>query len=270
MIAGVTVGVLALTVIGLTFGGSARTTASDAPQPASSAPQSEPASTPPVAAPSPPAPSPPAPPAPAPPVFNTAARSVDDPGSIWVVVNKRRPLNPADYGPGDLVFPDVPNVDRQPLRQEAATALTAMFTAGAAETGLGFQVQSAFRDYGTQVNVYNGWVDRLGQAAADLTSARPGTSEHQTGLAVDISSAPAVCPLQTCFAQTGQAAWLAANAWRFGFILRYPDGKTAITGYEFEPYHFRYVGPELAAELHATGVTTLEEFFGLPPAPDYG
>ncbi|MEO6827093.1 MAG: M15 family metallopeptidase [Microbacteriaceae bacterium] len=250
-------GVLAVTVIGVTSApGPTPGTASGPPSAVTPAPTT---TTPGSAAPSP-----------APPVFDKAARSIDDPASIWVVVNKRRPLNPLDYAPADLVFPDVPDVDRQPLRQEAANAITAMFAAGGTETGLAFQVQSAYRDYGTQVNVHNGWVDRLGQAAADRTSARPGVSEHQTGLAVDISSVPAVCPLQICFAETGQAVWLAANAWRFGFILRYPADKTAITGYEFEPYHFRYVGPELAAELHAAGVTTLEEFFGLPPAPEYG
>jgi D-alanyl-D-alanine carboxypeptidase len=78
-----------------------------------------------------------------------------------------------------------------------------------------------------------------------------------------------VCALQACFADTPQGLWLAANAWKYGFMLRYPNGKTPITGYEFEPWHYRYVGLELAAELHTTGIQTLEEFFGLPPAPTY-
>ena len=70
-------------------------------------------------------------------------------------------------------------------------------------------------------------------------------------------------------AEEEAAAWIAENAYRFGFIVRYPDGKTPITGYEYEPYHLRYVGVELATEMHTTGVATLEEFFGLPAAPAY-
>jgi hypothetical protein len=72
--------------------------------------------------------------------------------------------------------------------------------------------------------------------------------------------------LEPCWGDTPHAQWLAANAYRFGFIVRYPDGKTDITGYEYEPYHMRYVGIELATEMHNSGITTLEEFFGLPPA----
>ncbi|WP_256030775.1 M15 family metallopeptidase [Leifsonia xyli] len=96
------------------------------------------------------------------------------------------------------------------------------------------------------------------------TPARPGHSEHQTGFAVDISAVPAQCSLSACFAQTPQGEWLAANAWRFGFLLRYPEDKVAVTGFMFEPWHYRYIGVPLATHLHATGVTTLEEFFGLP------
>jgi D-alanyl-D-alanine carboxypeptidase len=86
---------------------------------------------------------------------------------------------------------------------------------------------------------------------------------------MDISSVPAVCPLKACFADTDQGKWLAANAYKWGFILRYPNGMTNITGYEFEPWHYRYVGIELATEMHTTGIKTLEQFFGLPAAPDY-
>ena len=95
-------------------------------------------------------------------------------------------------------------------------------------------------------------------------------SQHSYGLAIDINALPDQgCALEPCWGDTPHAQWLAANAYRFGFIVRYPDGKTDITGYEYEPYHMRYVGIELATEMHNTGITTLEEFFGLPPAPDY-
>jgi len=203
------------------------------------------------------------------PTFDRSAQSIDDPNSYWVVANKLRPLNPTDYAPADLVSVPVTAVNPPLLRKAASDAVVAMFAAYTAETGLGMQSQSAYRSYGVQVSVYNGWVAKLGQAGADKTSARPGHSEHQTGLSIDVSAVPATCALQACFATTPQGLWLAANAWKYGFTLRYPDGKTPITGYEFEPWHYRYVGLELAAELHSTGIQTLEEFFGLPAAPTY-
>jgi D-alanyl-D-alanine carboxypeptidase len=201
--------------------------------------------------------------------FDRRTFSIDDPSSLWVVVNKLRPLNPLDYSAPDLVSTPVPHVNDPTLRQEAADQIVAMFAQYTAETGNQMQAQSAYRSYSVQVNVYNGWVNSLGQAGADQTSARPGHSEHQTGLAMDISAVPAQCALDQCFADTNQGQWLAANAYKWGFILRYPNGLTNITGYEFEPWHYRYVGIELATEMHNTGIQTLEEFFGLPPAPDY-
>jgi D-alanyl-D-alanine carboxypeptidase len=203
------------------------------------------------------------------PTFDKAALSIDDPASLWVVTNKLRPLDPQDYAAPDLVTVPVPFANPPMLRAEASEAVVTMFAAFTAETGKKMQSQSAYRSYGAQVRVYNGWVNSLGQAAADLTSARPGHSEHQTGLSIDISSVPAECVLKACFGDTAQGAWLAENAWKYGFILRYPNGMTDITGYEFEPWHYRYVGKALAAEMRSTGVVTLEEFFGLPAAPTY-
>ena len=218
----------------------------------------------------PPRPSPSAAPAPAPaPTFDRTAHSIDDPNSIWVVVDKLRPLNPVDYAPGDLVDVPVPFANPPRLRQEASDAVVALFATFTAETGLALQSQSAYRDFDSQTRVYNGDVGNLGQAGADLSTARPGTSEHQTGLTIDISAQPGQCSLDACFGDTPHGQWLAANAWRFGFLLRYPADKVAVTGYEFEPWHFRYIGIDLATEMHRTGVTTLEEFFGLPAAPAY-
>lgn len=199
------------------------------------------------------------------PTFDRAERSIDDPASIWVVVNKKRQLRPRDYVPADLVTVPVPHVWQPRLRQEASGAVVAMFAAFTEETGLRLQSQSAYRSYATQVEVYTA----NGRAAADTSIARPGFSEHQTGLAIDISALPSTCALSACFAGTAQGEWLAKNAWRFGFLLRYPADKVSITGYEFEPWHFRYIGVDLATQMHETGVTTLEEFFGLPAAPGY-
>jgi len=200
--------------------------------------------------------------------FDTTLHSIDDADSLWVVADKLRRLKPKRYVPSDLKTLNVPRAYPAALRRDAARAYLKMFRA-ASKDGVNLVFQSGYRSYSTQVSVYNGWVASLGQSAADLQSARPGYSEHQTGLSVDIASATAGCTIQTCFAKTPEGKWLSRNAWRFGWHMRYPKGKTAITGYKFEPWHWRFVGTELAAELHLTPKITLEEFFGLPPAPDY-
>ncbi|MHC5794712.1 M15 family metallopeptidase [Lacisediminihabitans sp. FW035] len=155
------------------------------------------------------------------------------------------------------------------MRAEAAEALQSMFATAAAEGAGAMQIQNAYRSFVVQTNTHNSLVRSLGEAKADAQSARPGFSEHQTGLAVDIAASPSRCDIQACFGQTPQGIWLAANAYRFGFVLRYPSDKQAVTGYVYEPWHYRYVGLALATELHGTGATTLEEFFGLSPAPAY-
>ncbi|MGD8193460.1 M15 family metallopeptidase [Herbiconiux sp. P18] len=214
---------------------------------------------------------PPAPPAPA--SFDRSANSVDDPLSPWVVVNKLRPIQDgADYGPPDLVdLPgDIPNPNGYQLRADAAAALVDMFHAAHDEAGLHLVAQSGYRSYSVQVRAYDYYVNSLGVAGADLTSARPGFSEHQTGMAMDILDTDSGCSTDgRCFAATPAYAWLQQNAYRFGYVLRYPDGGTPVTGYEFEPWHWRWVGVPLATELHTTGIPTLEEFFGLPAAPSY-
>lgn len=223
-----------------------------------------------TAAPTPTMPAPEPTPEPEPePEFDRAAHSIDDPMSIWVVSNKRRPLNPVDFAPSDLVMPEgVQNEWGQPLREPAARAVEALIGAAAA-AGHNVWIISAYRDYGTQISLYNRYIARDGQAAADTYSARPGHSEHQAGLAVDLDDFGS-CYLNPCFGETPAGVWLAENAADYGFIVRYPIGMEHVTGFMPEPWHFRYVGPELAAEMKRTGVTTLEEFFGLEPAPDYG
>jgi len=201
------------------------------------------------------------------PTFPLDQFSIDDPTSLWVIANKLRPLNPLDYVPPDLREVNIAGGGR--MRAEAATAMEQMQAAYTAETGLTMRNTSGYRSYATQVDVYAGHVASSGQAAADLTSARPGHSEHQTGWTMDLGAVPAQCDFDQCFGSTSQGAWLAANGWQYGFIIRYPDGYTPITGYEYEPWHVRYVGVALATEMHNTGVMTLEEMFGLPAAPDY-
>lgn len=193
-------------------------------------------------------------------VFDKHALSIDDPNSIWVVVDKLRPLNPQDYEPADLVDVPVPHTWNPLLRREASDAIVTMFDAASSEAGLSLASNSAYRSYSSQQAVYDG---------DDLLTARPGYSEHQTGLTMDIGAESGDCSLAECFADTAEGVWLRDNAWRFGFLLRYPADKTDVTGYSFEPWHYRYIGVDLATEMHDTGVTTLEEFFGLPAAPNY-
>ena len=202
------------------------------------------------------------------PGFDLGMFSIDEADSVWVVVNKLRPLNPIDYAPANLVAPNIPAAFDPLLRQDASGALEQMY-AEASEAGVPFRIQSSYRSYTTQLRVKANSVSRLGQTVSDQRSARAGYSEHQTGLAVDLTTSSGRCTLDACFADTPEGGWLAENAWRFGFILRYLDGKSDIHGYVFEPWHFRYVGLELAEEIHLQGNPTLEELFGLDPAPDY-
>jgi zinc D-Ala-D-Ala carboxypeptidase len=199
--------------------------------------------------------------------FDFSAHSLDDPTSIWVVVDKKRPLQPKTYVPADLVTPDVPHTNVPQLRRVAATALETMF-AGAKQDGITLVSLSAYRSYTTQKSIFERNLASLGRATTLNLTAKPGYSEHQTGLADDLGDGSS-CDLQVCFESHPAAKWLAANSWRYGWVLRYPLGYTRITGIQTEPWHFRYVGKAVAAEMHRTGVKTLEQFFSLPPSPDY-
>jgi D-alanyl-D-alanine carboxypeptidase len=134
---------------------------------------------------------------------------------------------------------------------------------GGRTASLGLKIASAYRSYGYQAGVYAATVATRGAEAADQVSARPGHSEHQTGLAVDLVVPGGRCNFAACFADTPPGRWVAANVWRYGFVLRYQPGTAAVTGYAPEPWHLRYVGQGLAAELRRTGIRTLERFFDL-------
>ncbi|MGY1748472.1 D-alanyl-D-alanine carboxypeptidase family protein [Modestobacter sp. SYSU DS0511] len=204
----------------------------------------------------------PAPSTPAEPTFDRAQLSLDDPASPWVVVNKARPLGPIDHAPTDLV----PVGDQYQLRAEAAEAMDAMLAA-AADQGLFLSVQSAYRSYDYQVGLFDAQVSRFGEERAEVRVARPGHSEHQTGLAADVGGGG--CDIETCFGTTPEGRWVADHGAEFGYVVRYPDGAQEVTGFKYEPWHVRYVGTALATELQRSGVSTLEEFFGLPAAPGY-
>lgn len=194
---------------------------------------------------------------------NDALPVVTNPDSIAVVVNKERSL-PSDYRPDDLVEPNVPfsfaeKHDKRLLRKEAAEALERLF-AQAEQEGIQLYAVSGFRAYETQRSIYEWNVNQYGEEHANRFSAYPGTSEHQTGLAMDVSSASVGYQLEQQFGDTKEGQWLADNAHLFGFIIRYPEGKEHITGYAYEPWHLRYVGEWIAREVYENDIT-LEQYF---------
>jgi D-alanyl-D-alanine carboxypeptidase len=188
--------------------------------------------------------------------FNKSQHSTTDPASVWVVVNKKHPLEPKAYAPQDLVAVG----NGQFLRSEAAAALKKLL-ADAAAAGMTLTADSGYRSFDTQVKVYNSEVKANGQTVADTQSARPGYSEHQTGWAIDIGTSG--CHIADCFGNTTPGKWVAASAHKYGFLLRYQPSTVDTTGYRAESWHFRYVGTTLSTELHNRGVKTLEEFFGI-------
>ncbi len=207
-----------------------------------------------------------------PPAFNTNQYSHTDPASIWVVVNKTHPLQPLNYVPANLVVPNVPlrvpgNQTMQ-MRHVAAVALQTMFQAAKSD-GINLMLASGYRSFSYQTTLYNYYVRTQGQAVADTQSARPGYSEHQTGLAADVEPLSRNCEVESCFATTPEGKWLAANSYHYGFIIRYPQNGQAITGYEYEPWHIRYIGVPAATAMQSEHIQTLEQFFNYPPAPHY-
>ena len=161
-----------------------------------------------------------------------------------------KPVNPYKTVPSN-------GFDRNPLDKDAYEAWKLM-KSDAASLGLNLWAQSGYRSYDYQNDLYNGYIKRNGKTAADTFSARPGASEHQTGLAFDLNT------ISNSFKDTAEGKWVAKNAYIYGYILRYPEGKTNETGYIYEPWHIRYVGKELAKELYNNGNwITMESYFGI-------
>ncbi|GGA64974.1 D-alanyl-D-alanine carboxypeptidase family protein [Ornithinibacillus halotolerans] len=160
-----------------------------------------------------------------------------------LIANKKYPL-PANYAPGES--------------KEARNAFNKM-AAAAKKDGIGLVAFSTYRSYATQQSTYDYWVSKDGQSAADRYSAKPGTSEHQTGLAFDIHETG---KYDTRFEESDGTRWMAENAHTFGFIVRYPKGKEHITGYMYEPWHLRYLGVDIATKVFNSGLT-LEEYLGI-------
>ncbi|MBG9448991.1 peptidase M15 [Cytobacillus firmus] len=191
---------------------------------------------------------------------------IQNPDNVMVLVNKQFSL-PDGYEPSNLIIPDVAfsygklDLEKSYMRQDAAEELEKLFT-GALNEGVELFAVSGYRSFTRQSEVFEAEVNRVGKEKAVQAVAIPGSSEHQTGLTMDISSRSASLELSEEFGETKEGKWLADNAHHYGFILRYPKGKEAITGYKYEPWHFRYVGHEAAKVIYEKK-WTLEEYFDL-------
>ena len=180
------------------------------------------------------------------------------PSSLWMLVNKTRSM-PVEYVPAPLIIPSVAtrtdkSAEERSVRADIEPAIKALFTAAKADNHE-LMIGSAYRSANLQKKYFDHYSQVAGEVSANRYSAHPGESEHQSGLAIDITSASLYCYLEECFADTSDGQWLANNAYKYGFTLRYPKGKEDVTGYEFEPWHYRYVGTELATALHENGLT---------------
>lgn len=199
---------------------------------------------------------------PAPVAVNTDTDTID------FLINRDYPLT-NEYCPDDLVVPDIPfgfsdmTLDKRKLKRIAAEALEELYAAALTEEGLTIYGISGYRSYDRQYDIYGANLITRGIRHTNLYSAAPGTSEHQTGLAIDVSCQSVGFGLIEHFANTPEGLWLKDNCWRFGFILRYPEDKEHITGYAYEPWHIRYVGVPLAYYLYTNNLT-LEEYYGSP------
>lgn len=193
--------------------------------------------------------------------FQSAAKIEAGQKGLLILVNKEHSID-KDYVPDDLTAIDYYVSDRSKncryMREEAAKQFHELVE-DAALAGHTIRMTTAYRSYGFQQILWNNYVSKEGEEAASKYSARPGESEHQTGLAVDVTSPSVNNELTMRFGDSDEGIWLADNAHRFGFILRYPKGKETVTGYQFEPWHLRYVGPPVAEEIFKKGLT-LEEY----------
>lgn len=184
---------------------------------------------------------------------------VKDDGDLLALVNKYHSVS-SDYRPKDMVSidPKLGTWSDMELKKEAYEAYLKMYKA-AKKLGYNLKICSAYRSYNTQVYLFNNSLAAYGWKKTYVRSAYPGRSEHHTGLAIDITSASMGWGLAQDFADYEDGRWLSENCHKYGYILRYPKGSKKITGYMYEPWHFRYVGKEVAKEIMESGLT-LEEY----------
>ena len=181
--------------------------------------------------------------------IDAAAPQHDIDGNLFLINRQWRVHK--QFVPENMREANVPGQVRR-LREDAAAALEEMYAACKAENSkITLTSVSGYRSYSKQSNIYNNKLERVGsKSKADEYVARPGASEHQMGLAMDVSQDSDMVNLTSAFGRTRGGLWIRENCWRFGFVLRYDEGWEDVTGYEYEPWHVRYVGKEYAARLH--------------------
>ena len=196
---------------------------------------------------------------------------ITTPESIFCLVNKEYSL-PADYIPADLVEPDVTfsidyESEKKLMRKVAADALETMFQ-DAAKENLELTAVSGYHSYDRQKEIYEKNLKTRGTTHTNQYSAKPGYSEHQTGLVMDISCESENFDLQESFGETPEGIWVSENAHLYGYIIRYPKDKCEITGYAYEPWHLRYVGIPMATYLYQNNMT-LDEYYHYEPSYEF-
>ncbi|WP_334121827.1 M15 family metallopeptidase [Glutamicibacter sp.] len=182
---------------------------------------------------------------------------LSDASSMLALINPTTKLSPEDYTPTKLVSVGGTGLT---LRAEAAQAVEDLI-ADARAAGHSIKLLSAYRSYERQAALFNQYQSKYGTAYAERISARPGTSEHQLGLAADLGYTNSRAELKEEFGQTPAGIWIAKHASDYGLIIRYPQGKEEITGYKYEPWHVRYIGKEHAKAIAESGAETYEEYF---------
>jgi len=177
---------------------------------------------------------------------------------------------PSSYAPGDLRSTTTAGLGSHKVRRFVLADLKAMASAARA-AGARLAIQSAYRSYSTQKSTFAYWVRVSGYSAAIRSSARAGHSEHQLGTTIDFRSYGGSAPwYYTDWGRTKAGAWLRTNAWKYGFVMSYPKGKSSLTCYAYEPWHFRYVGRAEAAKVRASKLTLREYLWReqtTPPPP---
>ncbi|MEG0829952.1 MAG: M15 family metallopeptidase [Anaerovoracaceae bacterium] len=193
----------------------------------------------------------------------TNSKPVEKQSKYLILVNKTHSIGKKDV-PEDLQKLKTVASDRtstyQQMSKPAAIAFEKL-AAGAKADGYEIVATTAYRPYNYQKELYDNYVAKDGKTAAETYSAKPGTSEHQTGLSVDVSSPSVSYRLTQEYGKTAEGKWLAQNAHKYGFIIRFLKGRSEITGYEYEPWHIRYVGKQPAKEIYDQDIT-LEEYLG--------
>lgn len=198
--------------------------------------------------------------------FNKHAYSTSKDGSLWQIVNKAHPFHKRSYKPKGLVKTKYTN--GKYVKKTAVGDLGKMYR-DAKKSDISLRTISAYRSYSYQKSLYNSYVKRHSKKAADRFSARPGYSEHQTGLAVDIGQKSGRCGLSNCFGKTKAGKWLHKHSWKYGFVLRYTKANSKKTGYMAEAWHFRYIGKSAAKTFRYSKATSLEAFFGVSGGAKY-